>query len=687
MEIPNILHICTVPASNTGNLVLEEIKEKNPEYQVVEWDLELYSQLITKYYPNLIKIYNDFEFDIQRAFLGRLVASHKYGGILLSNCMYPIKSIKSFEQSLPDLMSLSFSHTRSPQVVFFERRPFDFEEENRVSNQVIVSQAESNFFSFLLSEIENHTVDELSKSEQFALALRNIDEQCEIISRTCGERLIHNAIKKYQYETNFYDAAVLPSFVINPCTSTDKFEANKIIVFNSIPSEEHRTQSSRQWEPIDQSMIQENKLPNSFMIDSQPHREISDAISTKVAMIAWQFPNRANTFVMNEVMEMTRRGVDLTIYSMSRPTAECNIIYQDQLREIGHRIVSVPGNQLLDYKMLKEEGIPFFQNDFRLALQLCKTIDPTDENYNQQEQEAVQNSSGFLAEFIKDIRTRKIEKIYAPFANGDAELAMMISHHTGIPYYFTAHAYDLFSSYYYTRMKAKTVSHCFAISEYNKSYMANDLGIDPEKITVRRINFLKPNPSEVKSKNLDAPYIFSAGRFDEMKGFEYSIKAFAQFHKKYPEVQYVIVGCGGLEQTIKQLIKDLNLESQVHLVGHVKNHEVLEFAKSAEFSILSSIELDNKDKEGLPTCFVESMSLGTPCIGTDYSGTPELIDHGINGMLTKEKDVNDIASKMCKLYDMIKSDSTGSIQEACKLKVQSMFDNEQNISLLLEHLK
>jgi glycosyltransferase involved in cell wall biosynthesis len=97
--------------------------------------------------------------------------------------------------------------------------------------------------------------------------------------------------------------------------------------------------------------------------------------------------------------------------------------------------------------------------------------------------------------------------------------------------------------------------------------------------------------------------------------------------------------------------------------------------------------MPNKDKEGLPTCFVESMSLGVPCVGTNYSGIPELIDHEVNGMLSKEKDVQDITSKMCKLYEMIKNDNAGSISESCKLKASSMFNNEENINLLLEYLK
>lgn len=409
---------------------------------------------------------------------------------------------------------------------------------------------------------------------------------------------------------------------------------------------------------------------------------------SKVAVIAWQFPNRSNTFIVSEMMELHRAGIDITIYSLSKPTAECEEIYKEELKVLREKIINIPELRLLDYKAAKDNQIPFFRNYYRQTLELCKTIDPSSENnYNQQEQEAVQNSKGFLKDLIKHIQDSGVNKIYAPFAGGDAEKAMMISYHTGIPYYFTAHAFDLFSSYYYQRMKAKTVEHVFVISEYNKKHMIENLGMPEEKITVRRVNFLAPDEKNIKSKDLGVKYIFSAGRLDEMKGYEYSIKAFAEFHKIFPDVYYLIVGSGDLELSLKQLVKDLKLEGFVHFLGHVSNHTVLEFAKDAEFSILSSIETNDKDKEGLPTCFVESMSLGTPCIGTDYSGVPELIDHGVNGMLAKQKDIQDITSKMTQLYKMIENDRSGEISKSCKIKITTMFDNQKNINLLVNHLK
>ena len=686
MNIPTILNICCVYTEPKSQQNIQEIRSNQPGLTIIEWDITLYEQLITKHYPQILNIFKSAELDIEKAFIGRIAALHQYGGIMASSAMRLIKKIESFIDYIGQQKE-AYIKCRKASTILFENMPFDFEYNAKISNNLIASEPQAEFLTFCLEHLSQNIAPYISKADLVKLKLKNIDEQVELISRQYGESFLYDRQKEYIYKASSNSVAVMPYYLINPCFCRSISDPSKYFILNGPVTDEQFNESDREWEPIQEKNLTDKRLERSFFQNICPHKSLEDYIKTKVAMLVWQFPSRSNTFVMNEVVEMHKRGVDLTIYSMSVPTAECEIIFKEELSQIKDCIINIPYNKLLCHKALEDDKIAFFKNDFRNALELFKTVDSTGEHYNQQEQESVQNSNRFLSQLIADIRARGIQKIYAPFANADAEIAMMLSYHTGIPYYFTAHAFDLFSTYYYARMKAKTASHIFAISEYNKRYMVENLGIPEDKITVRRINFLAPNIQDVIAKDIGSEYIFTAARFHEMKGFKYSIEAFANFRKTNPNVHYVIVGCGELQQEIEDLIIDLQLQESVHLVGHVSNHQVLEFVKGAEFSILSSIEMPNKDKEGLPTCFVESMSLGTPCVGTDYSGTPELIDHGINGMLTKEKDVSDISNKMCKLYDMIKSDSKGAISESCKLKVKKMFNNEENIELLLKHLK
>ena len=262
---------------------------------------------------------------------------------------------------------------------------------------------------FCLEALVHNPAPTISTEESVKLSLRNVSEQANFIDRQCGSHFLHDCLKAYILQPGSFNVSVLPYYIINPCTSASAHDQSQVHVFNGKVDESQKL-SSRRWQPVNENMIQSEHFSKSFTQDTQPQITTEDLIKTKVAIIAWQFPNRANTFVMNEVMEMHKRGVDITIYSMSQATAECNIVYKQELEQIKNKIICVPQNQLINYKKIQEDRIAFFQNEFRLNLNLCKTIDPTLENYNQQEQECVQNSYGFLEKFIEDIKSEAFKK-------------------------------------------------------------------------------------------------------------------------------------------------------------------------------------------------------------------------------------------------------------------------------------
>ena len=68
---------------------------------------------------------------------------------------------------------------------------------------------------------------------------------------------------------------------------------------------------------------------------------------------------------------------------------------------------------------------------------------------------------------FKAMKKDGIKFIYSPFGNHTADLAMMINKYCGIPYGFSVHAYDIFSSYYFE--KFTTLLFCLqCISTINK---------------------------------------------------------------------------------------------------------------------------------------------------------------------------------------------------------------------------
>ena len=406
----------------------------------------------------------------------------------------------------------------------------------------------------------------------------------------------------------------------------------------------------------------------------------------KLGIFVWKFPSPANTFIFNEVMGLYEKGVDFKIYTFSKESDSDKSFYQDKLKLIEDRI-EVIGQKSHNYfngwywtKMNKMK-IPIAENNSKRLLSI-KDKQIRDFMY----EISAKRSEKFISPFADKIFLEDgITKIYAPFASLGADVGILLKYHYDVPFYFTCHAYDLFCQFNYGQLKCDLADKIFVISDYNKKHLLSNYEVDSKKILQKRVNFI-PNSDDIEKKDLGYEYILSAGRLEEMKGFKYSIKAFYELSKIKKDLHYVIAGEGDKRWEIIKLIDELGLNDKVHLIGHVNNKEIISYIKGSLFCVLSSIETKDNDKEGIPTFFIESMSCGIPCLGTEYSGIPELIKNGKNGYMTKEKNVDDIHQKMSELYELIKSDNNCNIVNNCVESIKD-FDNQRSINVLCKGLE
>ena len=61
----------------------------------------------------------------------------------------------------------------------------------------------------------------------------------------------------------------------------------------------------------------------------------------------------------------------------------------------------------------------------------------------------------------------------------------------------------------------------------------------------------------------------------------------------------------------------------------------------ADLFVIPSLE------DNLPNTIMESMACGTPCVGFEIGGIPEMIDHRVNGYVANYKDAGDLANVFC----------------------------------------
>lgn len=131
----------------------------------------------------------------------------------------------------------------------------------------------------------------------------------------------------------------------------------------------------------------------------------------------------------------------------------------------------------------------------------------------------------------------------------------------------------------------------------------------------------------------DAFVLGVIGRIDEKKGQLFLVKVVKQLLDAGEEVSLLIVGAPTVDdpktviyhQEILQFIEDNNLTKHIHFASPTK--EILNFYNAIDLFVMSS------EGETFGMVTVEAQFSKIPVIGTNSSGTPEVLGHGTRGVL------------------------------------------------------
>lgn len=186
-----------------------------------------------------------------------------------------------------------------------------------------------------------------------------------------------------------------------------------------------------------------------------------------------------------------------------------------------------------------------------------------------------------------------------------------------------------------------------AVGEMVKKNLTTFFSLPEKQITVIH-NSVKPFADrtvpvpELTSVKTDGyTLIGNIGRLSEQKGMEYFIKAASIVHTQFPKARFFIVGDGEDAEKLKLLAKKELEEGILFFLGY--RSDIQNVMEQIDFIVLSSLW------EGLPLTPIEAFSVGKTIVATAVDGTPEIIEHEVNGLLTKSKDVDELAENMLRL--------------------------------------
>jgi colanic acid/amylovoran biosynthesis glycosyltransferase len=207
------------------------------------------------------------------------------------------------------------------------------------------------------------------------------------------------------------------------------------------------------------------------------------------------------------------------------------------------------------------------------------------------------------------------------------------------------------------------------------------LGCPVEKIRIQHLGVnLKEIPFKPRCWCPGGPLrVLIAASFREKKGIPYALEALERLSKEVP-LEITLIGDAHPEERsqeekrkILQKIEHLGLQSRVRRLGYQPYQVFLEEAYKHHVFLSPSITASDGDTEGgAPVSITEMVASGMPVISTFHCDIPEIIQHGVSGLLAEERDVEGLVKHLRWLIEH--ADSWSQMIEAGRNHVAAEFD-------------
>lgn len=351
----------------------------------------------------------------------------------------------------------------------------------------------------------------------------------------------------------------------------------------------------------------------------------------KVAYVTSMFPCWSETFILNEMVDHRRAGIELAVYSLKRSSE--TMVHDEALpflpETVYPRSLFDPRLWFLHASLAIGRPVAYFR--ILGALLALRGSDP---------RVKLKALAVFLLSpvFVRASVAGRVDHVHAHFATYPALLAWIIGRFTGIGYTVTAHAHDIYVNQDLLPLVFREAKKIVAISEFNKRFIVEKMGRGIENsvavvhcgIDTDSFPFAEDRPA--RGAGNGTMRILSIGRLSGIKGFPYLLEALRLLADEGIAFTCDIIGEGPQRGELERRIRSLGLEGRVNLLGARKSDEIPRYLKQSDLFVLACATDRLEGHDGIPVVFMEAMALGTPVIGTRLSGIPELIRHGETGI-------------------------------------------------------
>jgi glycosyltransferase involved in cell wall biosynthesis len=183
----------------------------------------------------------------------------------------------------------------------------------------------------------------------------------------------------------------------------------------------------------------------------------------------------------------------------------------------------------------------------------------------------------------------------------------------------------------------------WALSEYTRDSVLRIYPTVAAEVLPPIVRFAVPLASKSPLAR-DGLRVLTVTRLEWVKNLDTLLEGFARFRQRSdPHATLAVVGTGSALPALKELAREMGIESAVTFHGFLTDTELDEL--SARSDVFACIPLD----EPFGLVFPEAMARGLLALGPDHGGPAEILDHGKLGELVDPLEPDSIAGGLARL--------------------------------------
>ncbi|MBY6139728.1 glycosyltransferase family 4 protein [Leisingera daeponensis] len=404
-------------------------------------------------------------------------------------------------------------------------------------------------------------------------------------------------------------------------------------------------------------------------------------MNTPLAVVVKGWPRLSETFIAQELVALEAAGHAFVIWSLRHPT--------DKKRHPLHRQLKAQVNYLPEY--LHEEPhrvwraravaqqLPGYAEAYRVwRSDLRRDLSP---NRIRRFGQACVLAAEMPGEVLG---------LYAHFLHTPSSVARYAAIMRGLPWSFSAHAKDIWTSPdWELKEKLSAAHHGAAFGATCTGFGAKhlqELADTPERVDLvyhgLDLGRFPAPPDRQLRQPQETVRFMSVGRLVEKKGFDRLVAALGLLPSSL-DWHWTHIGGGGLSVLLQGMAEDAGIAHRITWRGACDQPEVIEAMRASDLFVLPSRVAADGDRDGLPNVLMEAASQRLPILSTPVSAIPEFIDHGIHGLLSEDSP-EALAESL--LYAARHPQKLAELAEAALARLRSEFRMDPGIAQLSKRL-